>query len=343
MTEVSNEKRNANRFFSLHAIDTTLNVASRVDVKGKEAAVADYIEGLIGSVTRDTSSRLFKFRSNTTEVSASVDKILKNDYEKAPQIIADRLLAKEKEAETKYAKITKLLKGSLVQSVVNAQDTLYVFIAKLDHHSFLDEVDLIKRTGLPYDKKVLKAALIQIANGKKSDHVTVYDTNSRISEYWWQDFLELEEERSDQQNTQIAFQSVDHLLSREIGNKSKHDYMILRNATIFFFRNQPQMDYGQFVSHLLDNYEPTVAEINIERVRQKILALPQSKVFDQKFNLDKSVIKAKISKSIFLRENLELRLKAEIHDLEHVIEAYDENGVRGIKIKTDEGWRHFKK
>lgn len=332
-----------NTFVSLHAIDTTLKRSSRVNVKGKETAIAEYVEGLVDSILRDKSNRIFKFRSNSTEVSSSIDQILRNDFTTAPQIIADRLLSKEQEAELKYKHITNLLKGSLVQAFVLSQGDCYFLIAKLDHHAFLDEVELVKRTGLPYDKKVLKAALVPIINGKKASEVKIYDTNARIAEYWWLDFLELEELRSDGQNTLTAFQAIDSVLSREIGKKSKHDYLILRNATVFFFRNVPQMDYNQFVSHLLDNYEPTCSEIDVPRFKQRVLSLPQVKSFDTKFGLDKSVMKARQSKVISLRDNLELRIKADVTNLDHIIQAYDENGVRGIKIKSDEGWNYFKK
>lgn len=331
------------KFVSLHIIDRTQDTSTMVDLKGKECEVSAYIDDLVLTITNDVSNRMFKFRGNSTEVSSAVDQLIACNYTNASQIIADRLLKKEKEAASKYAKITDILKGSLVQTYIEHDGRSFVFIAKLDHHSFLDEIDLTKHTGLPYKKKVLKAALIPVDNGKKRAEVKIYDTNSRISDYWWHDFLELEELRSDEKNTQVAFHAVDSLLSREVGNKSKHDYMILRNATIFYFRNKLQMEYDKFVSDLLDNYTPTVSAVDVTRLKERVRELPQNKSFDSKFNLEKSAIKARISRSIWLQENLELHLKAEVKDLEHVIEAYNENGVKGIKIRTEKGWNYFKK
>ncbi len=331
-------------FVRLHPINLLSQTTASVDFAGKDAVVHAYVSDLADTLLAQETHRTFFFRSKTTEVRASVHKIAKDaDYSSAPQTIADRLLQMEKQTQKRYQQITQILKGSLVQASFTADGQKHVLLAKLDHYEFLDEKDLTKRVGLPYEKRVLKACLIPINSNGEFESASVFDTNAKIAEYWWKDFLELQEEKSDEENTKTAFHSVEQFLSKEIGKKSRADYTYLRNDLVSYFRTQQSFRYSHLIETLFGNYTPSVDTINIDDVKKKAKALPKAKKFDQQFDIESGAVKAKYKKIIPLQENLELHLKAEVTDLRHVVEAFEENGIRGIKIKTETGWEQFQR
>lgn len=329
-------------FVGLYPIDLSQKSTQRVEVSDKEAAIIAYTADLINTLLDNQTNRVFKFRSLTTEVSASISKMTTTpDYDRAPQVIADRLLNTEKETQKKYDRLTKLMKGSLVQASFTQDGQKYIVISKVDHHAFLDEADLEKHIGMPYEKRVLKACLIPITKDGKFDRVSLYDTNAKISEYWWKDFLELVEERSDEQNTKTAFYSTEQLLVNQVKPKSKADYIFLRNDLVGYFRTHSSFSHADLVNTVFENYVPSVPTIDATKLKARALQLPQQKKFDQQFNIENKVVRAKYSNVIELRDNLELLMKADVPNLATVIQPFKEKGIKGIKIFTDSGWEYF--
>lgn len=329
-------------FVGLYPIDLSQESTQKIEISDKEATIIAYTQDLINALLDNQTNRLFKFRSLTTEVSASISKISTvPDYDAAPQVIADRLLNTERVTQKKYVHLTSLLKGSLVQASFTREGQKYIVISKVDHHAFLDEADLKKHIGMPYEKRVLKACLVPIAKDGTFGEVSLYDTNLKIAEYWWKDFLELVEERSDEQNTQTAFYSLEHLLVNQVKPKSKADYIYLRNDLVGYFRTHSSFNHTDLTDAVFGNYLPSVATIDPAKLKAKAIQLPQQKNFDQQFNIENKVIKARYRNVIELRDNLELLMKADVPNLASVVQPFKEKGVKGIKIFTDSGWEYF--
>lgn len=329
-------------FISLHPIDLNEPKTESVDFSDKRKTVTAYVEELVASILNRDTNRGFRFKSKATEVCVSVNAIAtEDDHQDSPQTIANRLLSIEKAVQKRYQQITDILKGSLVQTSLTAGGQKYVLLTKLDHHAFLDEEDFTKRTGLPYEKRVLKGCLIPIESSGNFGEVRVYDTNARIAQYWWSDFLELEEIRSDVANTKLAFNAVDQFLAREVGKKCKGDYNILRNDLVSYFHTRQGFQYTELVETLFGNYSPSVDGIDPTGLKNDAASLPKKNKFDQQFNIESSAVKARYKKIVKLQQNLELHMNAEVPDLGHVVQAYEEDGIKGIKIRTDSGWEQF--
>ena len=113
-----------------------------------------------------------------------------------------------------------------------------ILIAKVDLNSFLDQTDFKKHAGLPFEKRILKTCLVEFAQQNEIAKITVSDTNN--AKYWWKDFLELEEITSDEKNTKLAFNSIDHTLGVQLKRNFPSDYTYLRNNFIGYFRTQPR-------------------------------------------------------------------------------------------------------
>lgn len=331
-------------FNSLHHIDLNNDSILPADFQAKANDLNNYIVKLLDIITKIKNNRRFIFSSDTTEVRSALNVILNNkEFTKSPQIIANRLFRVEKQAQEKYDKITTIHKGSLIQSYLNYDDSDMYIITKVDHHSFLDEKDLQTHIGLPFEKHVLKVAIIEFTDDKDVLKTYVYDTNIKISEYWWKDFLELEEINTDEQNTQVSFKSIDSLLSKRVKQKSPSDYTFLRNNLVGYFRTHREFSFDDLLENVFGTYQPTDPKLQIEIIKEEVSKLPEKKNFDRRFTVIEDQIKARFKRVIPLHEKIDLNLKANIENLREIIKAYeDPTGEKYIQIKTEEGYKVFK-
>ena len=148
-------------FTSMHIIDRDSNRVFN-QILDEEDAQA-YIVQTSTEVAGDDHKKRYREASETTEVVAMVKKIFENKRPESGDVdvIAARFLSQETAAQAKIDHLgKKIRKGSLIQSFFLDDDGRYFFlISKIESNSFLDEVELTKRAGLPYDKKALKSCL----------------------------------------------------------------------------------------------------------------------------------------------------------------------------------------
>jgi len=93
------------------------------------------------------------------------------------------------------------------------------------------------------------------------------------------------------------------------------------------------------VDAVLGRYHPVDPEVKpetIQTIRKKLLELPQKKKFDSQFNAINSAINARIIKKIYnINDGIDLKVTSGIGDLPGTIRAIVENGVRYIKVRTN--------
>jgi hypothetical protein len=319
-----------------------------------EGDLDEYVLELIKTIVNIPDNRYFTFESDTIEVKTLIDKLIseKNENEGNPNYfsitnkIADRLLRKEIEAQQKYAHITEIQKGSLIQSLVEYNEEVYFLICKVEHETFLNTEDLVKQIGLPYEKRVLKTCLIKFTVEDEVDSVIVSDTNSRISQYWVKDFLELREQNSNEKNTNTAFNSIDVVLTRNVKKQSPSDYTIIRNTLIGYFRTQEEFSFEHMINSVFGEYQPEKPDIiDISKLKEAVGKLPEKVGFDKRFTIVDKEIKARIRKVIKISDKIELNLKDHIDELKDVIKSEEKpNGEKIIIIKTEnnEAFEMFK-
>jgi len=330
---------------SLHHINLESDDIPTTSIED-EVDLYDYIEDLVDGIAGAKNTREYKFRSESTEVHDAVKKIINGkDFSNSTQIIAARLLIEEKSAQEKIEHMKKKIqKGSLLQSYVGLGDKDYIFITKIDHNAFLDEVDLKKRVGLPFEKKVLKSCLIEIQDSE-IQKVLVYDTKAKISVYWWSNFLELQELTSNEQNTRNAFDAIDRHLNRAVKKKCPADHLFLRNALIGYFRTHAEFDFDGMIEYIIGVFRPDDSEFDIEKLKANLNKLPEKKNFDRKFSIAAGEITARKTKQVIqLHENIDLNIKTAIEDLEEIIKPviYDD-GKKYLTIQSDQGYDQFKR
>lgn len=326
----------------------------KVYVRDTPDTFNEYISELIAHINSNQYVRSYKTTSNATEVISCILDILNNKessglFEVKNNIIADRLLRKEKEAQRHVGRMNiNVRKGSLIQALLFDQDseTFQYLIAKVEHSEFVDDSDYSFKTGFSKDKKTIwKSCLIDLFNpAAETFDVKVYsDTKAK---YWSIDFLELVELISDETNTVSSFKAIDGFLNRNIKRVSKQDYVVIRNAFISYMKSNEHIDYRTMVDTVLENYVPyDLDKERLDEYRNKLYDLPNKKGFDFQFNSIPTAINARIGKIYKVTTGIEVKITDSIPDIKETIKAFQaENGVRYLKIKVtdDDTYDSFK-
>jgi hypothetical protein len=333
------------KYTSLHHIDHLNDKVQEVEIKNQGEQLSTYIERLLEEIIESSSKRSFDFQSDTTEVRSSISKMLAENYAEASSINASRLLQIEKDAQERIRHLNaEIQQGSLFHAYVEDEnDARFIIISKADHNEYLDELDFELRRGLPWKKRVFKAILVTFEE-EQVNSVYVYDTNSKLSTYWWNAFLELKERYTDIHNTKTSLHTIDRKIFSQIKEKYPADHVILRNSAIGYFRNKDEFDLSEFINQTFRNYYPVDNTLPLEKIIGQTEKLPERWGFDRRFAIKKDEINKRAVNKIKLSNNIDLLIKDHIENLNGTITAEeDQEGNKYVKIKSEEGYKAFKR
>lgn len=332
------------KFTSLHHVDHLGNEIREIPISSQSEVLQTYAERLIEEIQSSRNKREFEFRSETTEVRQTLESFLQDDYEDGVKVNANRLLAEEKKAQKKIDHLdVQIQKGSLFQAHLINGTAHYVIISKADHSKYIDEIDFVLKHGLPWDKKIFKAFLVKFNNSNNVQEVFVYDTTAKMSRYWWDDFLELNEKYTDSHNTKTSLDIMDQKLFNHMKKQYPADHTVLRNSVIGYFRNTQEFELEEFLDKNFRNYTPVDPEFPKEKYIQKIEKFPDKYNFDSRFGIIQEDIKKRQVNKIPLSNEMELILKDYIENLGNLITPYkDPEGNKYIQIRSDIGYERFK-
>jgi len=324
-------------FRALHNIDLSQNHIISKEIPDDFAAFTnDYLKyARDNEVTKkysviDPNTQVFsciwhilELAYENSEITADIEEQMAN-YAKS---IAMRLIKSEFEAQEKVAQMgTRIKKGSLIQALIedNTQvDHYFYIVAKVEHSEFFEGDSLKKSFGFPTEKKnVWKSAVIPISilEGEvRFGSIRIYtDNNAR---YWSKEFLEVEEEQSDETNTKKAFEAIDTVLKRELKVKHARDYLVLRNAAIQAMKTPQLINYNDFVESLVGHYQPEDLDVNTSFLKTKLLRLPVDKHFDTQFTTVPKAVTAHRNLRFVPIQGIEIRLDGGIDNFREVITA----------------------
>lgn len=327
---------------SLHKVD---HITNQILEKQSEDIPLDYLRDIITKVEEKKGVRRHKFVSKTVEAKTLINYYFNGEFEDYKERFPIKLRDIEKE---KHAQVIKLGQGGiragvLFQVVYEHQKMSKIIIVKSDNIGFFDDENFSLRTGLPKDKKVFKAVLIERL---KDNDEMVYIYTEQDAVYWWKDFLDLEELQTDEVNTEQAFKAIERRIS-PLKKEYKAEHRILKNILISHFRSKDDFDIVE-VAGLIGDYKlqnPTLEDKlrkKLKEMEKQILEFPKTKHFDSKFKIiSKAIPLRKIREEIKLRPNLTLNIKGDIQALESVVTPKIINGIKTIVIHTDDGYREF--
>lgn len=302
------------------------------------------VNALAIKVDNEKDVRLYNKRSDNTQVIADVrcivDAFKCNDFDKISQNqndIADRLLRTEIEVDEKNNLPSNIKKGNLIQTLFLDNEQYYYLIAKVESKEFIENNELIKKLGFTIDKdKIWKYCKFNIFETEDSiliNDAHVYVNNKAV--YWANLFLELDQARDNEKNTFDAFSSLDKVLST-IKQNFPADHLYLRNTFISRFRKSETLDYYEMIDEVLDNYVPQdMSEIEKNKLKSKLEALPDKKHFDTSFDPVPEKVRAKLKSVYDANNDVQIVLKNALDDPSTIFSQESQDGSHYICIKAD--------
>ena len=331
-------------FKSVHKFDLVRIKPVEIPLLAEQVDFNDYLQQLIEEVIADDRGRKYLFPKDSTAIMATIDSVVSAKNASAATLdAAKRLLRIEEEVQGRIEHLRiEVQRGILIQALVDLNGQQLFLIIKAEHAEFINENDNKRATGLPIKKKIFKSVCIYLGQDQKPTHAMVTDYRTSISTYWWHNFLELEEEYTNEQNTERSIDVLDRKIFSGMKKEHPADYMNLRNATTAYFRTHNEFVMADYLDTVIKPYRPEDASLDVPGLSGKIDALPEKGKFDRRFDIVAEKLKNRIVTRLRLTPVLELVIKENIN-LKDDITAYEEKGVKYISIRTDEGYKYFNK
>lgn len=327
-------------FISLHDINLEENSSKKIKI-GNQRELEVYIANVIERRLNDKKAKYFKIKSDSTLVISNVLKIQKNVPQRHPSLeeIAFHLLKVESKVDTEANKaFTSVKRGILVQSLLDYGQDLIYLLAKIEYNAFLDESDWRKHIGLPYEKHVLKSCLIKFAPNPGISEIMLYDSNPRIATYWKDFFLELDEVRSNNYNTEISFKAKEKELTQRLEKEYLTDLSRLMDRLKGYYESHSNYDFEEMIDSVFRSYQPQNPKLDMDKIISIISNLPEKKKFDRIFPIALDSLSTRVEYVIPVATAIDLVLRDSIENLGDTI-CIDTNplGRKFLKIRVDEG------
>lgn len=334
---------------TLHHLDLGLSVCTPAVIPQGSSDLNIYLDELLQEIDEKPQHRAYQLSSKTTEFATSLDEFhrLKDLSAARVTALAERLLRIELQTDSKYGHLsnsgTHIRKGSFLQYAYQENSVFHYLGVKVDHHAFIDETDLRKRIGLGQTQKLFKACRVKFDAKGVPIETLVFDTNARPAVYWWREFWELMELRTDQHNTETAIRAVVKCLN-PIRKIAPTDYTYLRNAAITAFKQAGALDFPLFVDNIFSNYQPVDSSLvaTLPAIVDKIKNLPNSNKFDAQFNLVPAAVPFK-RMNVAVSEEVSLSYNEDLANIEDKIwSSKTVDGSNVVVIRATEAADRFK-
>tara|TARA_R110002049_G_scaffold93391_3_gene230903 strand:+ start:7676 stop:8701 length:1026 start_codon:yes stop_codon:yes gene_type:complete len=330
--------------FSLHHLEVSSNEAKKIDIDFKTETIADYALSLIDEILESPNKRHFEFKSGDTEIKNSIPKIIA-DSKNIEEVLlnnAKRLLEKEVAADNKIKHLgVKVQRGSLLHIHFQQNGNDNLLICKVEHDEIINEQSFEINRGLNTRKKVFKAFLIYLANETRNQEIYLSDKNN--SKYWWDDFLELSQVNTDEENTENSLNKIIRIIDKE---KNKNEFgldgSLLRNNIVGYYKTNTDFNFSE-VYDIVTNYKPLNTKFPVDTILSKFDKLKEDKSFDKQFPIVQKRVDKKIITNIPLGKGLFLKIEKHVPNLNEIIKPYHgESGEVGITIISDQAYRYVK-
>ncbi len=278
----------------LHHVDIERRSCAAATMPVDASDLERYLADLLDEIQAKPQKREYRLADLTTQFGTALRQFFaQQDLTKSAEAesLAQRLLRIELTTEDKYGHLNPagtghVKKGSFLQFMYREGGGVHYLGVKVEHQLFLDEADFKRKIGLGESQKIYKACKVSFDTAGMFSSVLVFDTNSKPSAYWWRDFWELAEQRTDAHNTETAIKEVVRILA-PLKRTSPVDHSILRNAAIAAFKQTGQMNFDQFITNTFANYQPSEPAVSdsLGQMVVKMRKLPSQKSFDSQFEL----------------------------------------------------------
>ena len=338
-------------FKSLHNLNLESNELIRKVINDDfESYLKEYISF---SVIENDTKRDYSIPDVNTTVVHCVSEILKGVLSQSDSVyeladsIARKLLNVELDVQSGVVHMgIQIQKGSIIQALIEDDEGYKFIVAKVEHLEFIEAQNFRRDIGFPSNnKRVWKSAVIPVYY---SDGIVSFGTVKCFAKtgenYWTHLFLEMEPAQTDEKNTREVYTGINRVLSQKVKNQSPADYTQLQNALIVTLQSEQQINYPDMIEQLVGTYSPTDESLNMESVKEHLLALQDSGKFDTQFNSVPKAVKNVKRRKYPLTSSIDLCVKEGIGDFSNSIKSVKEaNGERYIKVlcENEETYRSF--
>jgi len=326
-------------FYQIFEIESDNNSIRNItlhDASNNDVLV--FVRKLANDAKYGTSKRQALF-SDVSIVQKQLKSKISDDDKEALEKIATHLLACEVEYNSKKGGFNNIRKGSLLISNFESNGQSSILIAKIDIENFFETEQLKLLKGLPQDKGVYKTCLVNLTDKSLHSEIFLSDTNSTISHFWWDTFLQSEFYRDSQKNTDLAFGQLNSTLS-QVNKISPVDHAMLKGNLTSYFTTATHFDVDEMVERVVGNYEAENKDVDTEKLKKDLKKICNTGKFDTSFNIDITPIKKKLKRTIKIDNDIELKIKdgdvSKIYHFEH-----QKNNFVAIKAQT--GYGNFRK
>jgi hypothetical protein len=326
--------------FTAHPIDHD-KASAIAETIAKDAELNSYLERLLEWAYKEHDGRQFYFAETTTEVRAALQKIIAGEpLTHHANVIANRLLKKEKDALKGVEHLKGVHEGMLLQAAFANESVNGVLLAKVDLSEFLRRENFRSDRGIDMKHRLLKFCVIECSDKAEIIAVHVGDTNSTIAAYWWKDFLELTEKRTDSSNTKTAFAMFDNFLAKSLRKDYPRDYPVLFNEVLRRFKRNQSFKFSKFLDDVFDGYRPVHANLNLTELKRRAKDMLDKNKFDANFTILPSEVEKRFKKTYTLTPQIELTVDGEVMPGQISALAL-EDGTKGVFVKSDTGYEQF--
>jgi hypothetical protein len=327
----------------MHHIDLSNQAVHKVQISATSADLQGYLEKLLAEIQSQPNKRAYSHSSNASEFATclanfSSNLVLPSNHH--ADLLAERLMREEVDSTARHPNLNPIAKGSFLQFTYRDGTFTRYLGVKIEHSTYIDVNDLIRKSGLADDRKLYKAVSVGLEATNNQD-IHVFDTNGTPAAYWWKNFLELQAQRNDSENTKNAIEAVIKTIGL-LKNDYPADHSLLRNAAIAAFKKKTVMRFEGFIDDLLSNYVPIdpMASAKLSIVEQKLRQLPTIKKFDSQFELDPSVVPYR-KRKLILSPEISLSIDEGIDNIGEKIWASKTTDGRNILVIQTENVRGF--
>jgi hypothetical protein len=216
-----------------------------------------------------------------------------------------------------------------------------LLICKVEHDEIINEKSFEINRGLNTRKKVFKAFLNYLADESRNEEIYLSDKNN--SKYWWDDFLELNQVNTDDENTENSLNKITRIIDKE-KNKSEFglDGSLLRNNIVGYYKSNKDFNFSD-IYDIVNNYKPLNPKFQVDTILGKFDKLRNDNSFDKQFSIVQKKVDKRIINNIPLGKGLYLKIEKHVPNLNEIIKPYhSETGEVGITIISDKAYNYVK-
>lgn len=353
-----------NNIYSVYyTIDTEQNAVSENINEEFNSHMVLFIEDKLARLYFSDKNREYLKVNNTTEVVNMLNQIIINendDRKLASETIANRLLREEISVQARISQLNRdVQRGGLIVSYFEFNHEKYIAIVKIHYIDFYEEATFEENRGLPKKDVILKTCITKIENDSTEEQFLLSDSTKKQGEgsakFWWNDFLELKEIRSDKENTKESYEQIEQILKKEFYTNNREDFWYLKNNLIAYYRLSEQFSFTSMIDSTIGDFNLKLLNEKNDDEKETFKASLKSKFqntcfdsrgnrrFDTEFTIDKKEINARVKTKITLMPNVDLNLLGEIEDFQtKIIPSIDDQNRKYLKIYSDEGYDKFK-